>query len=1155
MRKFTALFGGLFFLFSGLQANPGDTTIVKTFDFNSPNSQGVHTPRRGTFLFPDGSKSYEKILMYYTLKCDAATTGDSYDCGEWDYLTYSFAYWNTGTLDSTELTQNEFEYAQDSPTMLDYLLTPTYYVQQKAQTNRVITATNSLNTASFTSGSTQSTSILGVNAKNHRSQFIYTASELTNAGLQNQAITGIQLDLSGMATHGFEEFVIRIKHSLKSELTPNDYENDGFTEVYNGVLALNGSGLTSIQFQQDFMWNGASNLVVDLATKNHISLGVAALNAETTGTNSGIEFAENEGTVYFFNKSEIELPLTNIDQAAQEITIAFWQYGDPSQPTNNSIIEGRNSKNERVLNIHMPWGNGNVYWDAGNDFGYDRIEKGATAASYKGAWNHWAFTKNATTGSMEIYLNGTLWHSGTNKNRAMDGITKLVVGGNAAPTQGNFYKGNLDEFSIWGKALNASEIQEIMANGVSTNTPNFNDLIIHHDFNDVSNGILTENTKNGSNSLLSGTPERLVPSGAELFHNISQLTIRPNIVFEQGSYTYQNITNVYNDTIYNNPRDLKLFQNAANRGVPTDTLAVWKAGYQYVLDTNNQKIDSILFAGTQSITNQAHTYFSEPFEKVVKVELGRYITPYGIGLTLGPNGFTWVFDVTEYNHVLRDSLFLEVGNQQELLDLQFVFIEGTPPRDVIQFDQLVGATSYQYKDIFQDNVLKAQTVNLRSDASEFMVRTRTSGHGFGGDSENCAEFCPKRHRLKVDGIQRFEWLLWNKCGENPVYPQGGTWIYDRAGWCPGAIVDHYDHIITPYVSAGGTASLDYDVQGYPTNGGYGNYVVTMQLFQMGAINHQYDMRITNVVAPNNWEFYGRYNPICNNPKVEIQNAGSEQITEATIYYTVEGTGKVLSHTWKGFLNFLEKTEVDLPTSGYDLFNGMTAPKFKVWIAAPNKQTDEYALNDTMTTTFEVPQLLPEKITLWYRVNAAPNEFSWKIVNDQNQIVHQSSSLTANATYKDTLDLPQGCYTLILTDTDCDGLSFFANNDGGGYFRVHPATTIGAAYHTFNPNFGCSNEFHFTVGFPLSVETPKAFKNLDVFPNPTTGEITIEYANSNRENATIQLYDLSGRVLAEFQTLNQEFTTKKLDLSAQPKGIYLIKSTTASGVDTKKVILQ
>ena len=33
------------------------------------------------------------------------------------------------------------------------------------------------------------------------------------------------------------------------------------------------------------------------------------------------------------------------------------------------------------------------------------------------------------------------------------------------------------------------------------------------------------------------------------------------------------------------------------------------------------------------------------------------------------------------------------------------------------------------------------------------------------------------------------WRVWTECAGNPVYPQGGTWVYDRAGWCPGQASD------------------------------------------------------------------------------------------------------------------------------------------------------------------------------------------------------------------------------------------------------------------------------------------------------------------------------------------------------------------------------
>ena len=66
--------------------NIGDTTVVQTLEFSDI------TKRRGWYVFPSDTNTYSKILMYYTLKCDAATTQDGYACGEWDYTTYTNLY-------------------------------------------------------------------------------------------------------------------------------------------------------------------------------------------------------------------------------------------------------------------------------------------------------------------------------------------------------------------------------------------------------------------------------------------------------------------------------------------------------------------------------------------------------------------------------------------------------------------------------------------------------------------------------------------------------------------------------------------------------------------------------------------------------------------------------------------------------------------------------------------------------------------------------------------------------------------------------------------------------------------------------------------------------------------------------------------------------
>ena len=41
---------------------------------------------------------------------------------------------------------------------------------------------------------------------------------------------------------------------------------------------------------------------------------------------------------------------------------------------------------------------------------------------------------------------------------------------------------------------------------------------------------------------------------------------------------------------------------------------------------------------------------------------------------------------------------------------------------------------------------------------------------------------------------------------------GGTWPYDRAGWCPGTKVDEYIFELTNLVNPGQTITIDYEIQ-------------------------------------------------------------------------------------------------------------------------------------------------------------------------------------------------------------------------------------------------------------------------------------------------------------------------------------------------------
>ena len=108
----------LFCLFSLslLQAVAQDTAWVQTFTFDSI------TTRRANFQFPASldTERFEKVLMYYKLKCSPLTTWDQYNCGEWDYLTYTRVFDHTGQLDSTAINGQLFLANMASPNTIPF---------------------------------------------------------------------------------------------------------------------------------------------------------------------------------------------------------------------------------------------------------------------------------------------------------------------------------------------------------------------------------------------------------------------------------------------------------------------------------------------------------------------------------------------------------------------------------------------------------------------------------------------------------------------------------------------------------------------------------------------------------------------------------------------------------------------------------------------------------------------------------------------------------------------------------------------------------------------------------------------------------------------------------------------------------------------------
>jgi hypothetical protein len=547
------------------------------------------------------------------------------------------------------------------------------------------------------------------------------------------------------------------------------------------------------------------------------------------------------------------------------------------------------------------------------------------------------------------------------------------------------------------------------------------------------------------------------------------------------------------------------------------------------------------------------------------VEIARYITPYGINFDLGPNGFSWIYDVTDYQQYLHGVVDLAAHNTQELLDLKFAFVKGIPPRDVHKREPIwADWRSYNYGQMANDLVLQNKPVVLSDTSQMFKIKTRMSGHGQVGNMA-CCEWVPNDHRISIDGTPRYNWNIWQttECGDNPNIGQGGTWPYAREGWCPGDRVKDFDFELTPFVQPGDTVNIDYSITAVPpgdpgTAGG--NYIGAFDLISYSAPNFQTDAAIVDVLNPNNWEYYSKFNPTCSNPRVVLRNTGATALTSCFIRCWIT-YGNEIQFNWTGNLGFMEEEVVEIPVNDLGFWMDMDSTEtFTAYVSNVNGTfgNDEYLQNSVKQVKFDAPEVINGPFFAWLTTNNKAVENSYKLIDGAGNIIFQRNQLANQTQYKDTFDLAPGCYSIIIEDTDHDGLSFWysaqVEGETNGQMRLR---YVGGSYiELFPGDFGHYHRYDFSVGFGVGLNENKLDHEIAVFPNPTSGETTIEISGFVDNEAILEIYDMMGRKwLTEEMTASQHFAESHVNLAGVPSGAYIARIVTKNQVYTKQFIKQ
>ncbi len=566
-------------------------------------------------------------------------------------------------------------------------------------------------------------------------------------------------------------------------------------------------------------------------------------------------------------------------------------------------------------------------------------------------------------------------------------------------------------------------------------------------------------------------------------------------------------------------------------------------------DTPIRKILMHVTLGTPDSLSTAHWDYCDHIRirkagsetgKDLKYEIGRMLTPYGSIYSKGWD-FTWSVDVTDFSMVLRDSVEIEyehTGYEPKTvgwaLTIDFEIMTG-PPAIVPISIQTMWDDQYPYGDPENptEDVLKKITYNSTEGAVINRLRIQHTGHGM--DRPNgCSEFCNRWREVFFNGQQVQHKELWKNCGDNPLYPQGGTWIFDRALWCPGDLqqpdqIDVYSTL--------GENSFRIGMEPYTaTKNIQARENISSVLIQYGAPVSKNDVSVEEIIVPNSGKFYNRQNPSCFNPVIKIRNLGSKPLKSLLIDYKTEGSVNK-TYKWKGNLAFNETAIVTIPVKIY-FKDGKN--KFRVQCHKPNGKKDAWVGDNNLVSQFDAPEKMPEDFIIQYKTNNTPEENTIFILNSTGDTIYikRPENLKPDSVYTDTIHLNAAPYEMYLIDEGGDGLEFwFKVKQGVGYLRL--LDYEGNLIHLFEKDCGDGQKFAFITTSNYSPSDDPIY-DFFIYPKRIKDDKFMLYTYFNEKVEMEVTLMTIGDNVQKYIFYNTPGGEYKFDISHLPKGRYIVE---------------
>jgi hypothetical protein len=263
--------------------------------------------------------------------------------------------------------------------------------------------------------------------------------------------------------------------SIAGTASSDTINTDAAALAQNTTLTLTGSSKEVVtNLVGDINATGLSGtLTVTTGNAADLSISITSGSEDTTINASGT--GSGNGNALNFDGSDDYATIPK--SIANDFTIEYWVKTSQTSPTGSQWYSGKGIVDAEVGGATTDFGTSLLNNKVAFGVGQSDTTIQSQSSINTGSWTHVAVTRNSSSGSMQIYINGALEASGTGPTGSRSAPNAIAIG--SLLNGGSHLNASIDELRLWNTVRSQSDIQAAMNTALTPQSG----LVAYYTFN------------------------------------------------------------------------------------------------------------------------------------------------------------------------------------------------------------------------------------------------------------------------------------------------------------------------------------------------------------------------------------------------------------------------------------------------------------------------------------------------------------------------------------------------------------------------------------------------------------------------------------------------------------------------------------------------